>query len=579
MLKVNNLSYSFPQKTLYENISFELVDNQHCAFIGPSGIGKTTLVDIIMNPDDYSFDGTLDLEDKCKIAYVSQFSEVEKNSNITVFDYIGEEFIKLERKIDSLCSEMETSTDIELVLEKYQEALDLYESLGGSDYENIIKKKLNTGNLFKLKDSLIRDLSGGEFKLIQIIKEMIIRPDLLIMDEPDVFLDYNNLNSLKDLINSHKGIILVITHNRYLLNHCFNKILHLENKEIQEFDGRYIEYNFNLLNTKIELQELSLNDDLEIQRNEAILDRLRFIASENADAARGKSVNARAKIQERLMARRVKAPFVYIREPKIKFNLACDIEETIAIDLNSYSLAFEESLLENVSLQIKSTDKVALVGENGSGKTSLLRDIYENNNKSIKISDPIKISYLCQNQGETLNLLNTISDEFFDAGLNSYDSIRSYISSYGFDEDLLDQRIDSLSGGEKNLLQLAKIGLSDSNFLLLDEPTSHLDTYSQIALEDSLKEYKGGFLMVSHDYYTIANCVDYVLLIEDKNIRKISNRKFRKMIYENHFNKDYIEIEQRKKSLEVKIEKALKDKNFEYAKTISEDLEKLIDLM
>lgn len=579
MLKVNNLSYSFPQKTLYENISFELVDNQHCAFIGPSGIGKTTLVDIIMNPDDYLYDGTLDLEDKCKIAYVSQFSQVEKNSNITVFDYIGEEFIKLERKIDSLCSEMETSTDIELVLEKYQEALDLYESLGGSDYENIIKKKLNTGNLFKLKDSLIRDLSGGEFKLIQIIKEMIIRPDLLIMDEPDVFLDYNNLNSLKDLINSHKGLLLVITHNRYLLNHCFNKILHLENKEIQEFDGRYIEYNFNLLNTKIELQELSLNDDLEIQRNEAILDRLRFIASENADAARGKSVNARAKIQERLMARRVKAPFVYIREPKIKFNLACDIEETIAVDLNSYSLAFEESLLENVSLQIKSTDKVALVGENGSGKTSLLRDVYENNNKSIKISDPIKISYLCQNQGETLNLLNTISDEFFGAGLNSYDEIKSYISNYGFDEDLLDQRIDSLSGGEKNLLQLAKIGLSDSNFLLLDEPTSHLDTYSQIALEDSLKEYKGGFLMVSHDYYTIANCVDYVLLIEDKNIRKISNRKFRKMIYENHFNKDYIEIEQRKKSLEVKIEKALKDKNFEYAKTISEDLEKLIDLM
>ena len=579
MLKIDNLSYSFPQKNLYNKISFELSNDQHCAFIGPSGIGKTTLVDIIMNPDDYLYDGTLEIEEGSKIGYVSQFCQVEKNNEITVFNYIGADFIKLERQMNSICSEMETSTDVDLLLEKYQETLDLYDSIGGSDYENTINKKLNTANLFKLRDSLITDLSGGEFKLIQIIKEMIIKPDLLIMDEPDVFLDYNNLNSLRDLINSHKGSLLVITHNRYLLNHCFNKILHLENMEIQEFDGRYIDYNFQLLETKIELQELSIIDDEEIQRNEAILDKLRFLASENADAAKGKSVNARAKIQERLKDRRVKAPFVYIREPKIKFKEPSDLEENIAIDLNSYSLSFEEDLLENVSFQIKSTDKVALVGANGSGKTSLLRDIYENKNKTIEINNSVKISYLCQSQGETLNLLNTISDEFFDAGLNSYDEIKSYISSYGFNEDIIDQRIDSLSGGEKNLLQLAKIGISDSNFLLLDEPTSHLDTYSQIALEDSLKEYIGGFLMVSHDYYTIANCVDYVLFIEDKNIRKISNRKFRKMIYENHFNKDYIEIEARKKALEVKIEKALKDKNFEYAKTISEDLEKLIDLM
>ena len=117
---------------------------------------------------------------------------------------------------------------------------------------------------------MVSELSGGEFKLIQVIKEMLNSPDLMIMDEPDVFLDFENLNSLKNLINSHKGTMLIITHNRYLLNHCFNKIIHLENMELQEFDGRYIDYNFSLLQTKIELQELAIADDEEIERNENI---------------------------------------------------------------------------------------------------------------------------------------------------------------------------------------------------------------------------------------------------------------------------------------------------------------------
>ncbi|EQB87908.1 hypothetical protein M918_06715 [Clostridium sp. BL8] len=134
-----------------------------------------------------------------------------------------------------------------------------------------INKNLNLANLNKCKDLRISELSGGEFKLIQVIKEMLNSPDLMIMDEPDVFLDFENLNSLKNLINSHKGTMLVITHNRYLLNHCFNKILHLENMELQEFEGSYIEYNFSLLQTKIEMQELAIADNEELERNEKLI--------------------------------------------------------------------------------------------------------------------------------------------------------------------------------------------------------------------------------------------------------------------------------------------------------------------
>ncbi len=579
MIKVDNLSYSFPQKDLYNKISFTLEDGQHCAFIGTSGSGKSTLIDIIMDPERYMFDGKLEMDPNCRIGYVSQFSQLDKTKETTVFEYIGEEFIKLQNEITSICTEMETSSDIDTLLEKYQQALDAFDAIGGDDFESNINKKLDLANLIKHKDLMISELSGGEFKLIQVIKEMLNNPDLMIMDEPDVFLDFENLNSLKSLINSHKETMLIITHNRYLLNHCFNKIVHLENMELQEFDGRYIDYNFSLLQTKIELQELAIADDEEIERNEILIDKLRFIATNNAEASKGRALKARVKIQERLEERRIKAPFVDIKQPDI--NLATDnkIEETIALKVNDYSVAFDEMLLENVNFEIKSTDKVALIGTNGVGKTTLLREIFKNNHDSIEINNDVEVAYLSQMQGEILNESNTILEEFFDAGFKTYREVRSYISNYGFEEDVIDQKIGSLSGGEKNILQLAKVSASKANMLLLDEPTSHLDTYSQIALEKAIENYNGAILMISHDYHFIINCMDYVLMIEDKTIRKMSMRKFRKMIYASHFDKDYLEIEQKKKSVETKIALALIDTDFELAKILSEELEELIKLL
>ena len=187
MIKVDNLSYSFPQKDLYNNISFTLEDGEHCAFIGTNGSGKSTLIDIIMDPEKYMFDGNLEIEPNCRIGYVSQFSQKGKIEETTVFEYIGEKFIKLQNEITSICSEMETSLDIEPLLEKYQQTLDVFDAINGNDFENNINKNLNLANLMKYKDLMISELSGGEFKLIQVIKEMLSSPDLMIMDEPDVF--------------------------------------------------------------------------------------------------------------------------------------------------------------------------------------------------------------------------------------------------------------------------------------------------------------------------------------------------------------------------------------------------------
>ncbi|WP_298839415.1 ABC-F family ATP-binding cassette domain-containing protein [Clostridium sp.] len=579
MIKVDNLSYSFPQKDLYNNISFTLEDGQHCAFIGTNGSGKSTLIDIIMDPEKYMFDGKLEMDPNSRIGYVSQFSQLDKMKEITVFEYIGEKFIKLQNEITSICSKMETSSDIESLLEKYQQALDAFDAINGDDFENNINKNLSLANLIKFKDLMISELSGGEFKLIQVIREMLNSPELMIMDEPDVFLDFGNLNSLKDLIISHKGTMLIVTHNRYLLNHCFNKILHLENKELQEFDGSYIDYNFSLLQTKIEMQELAIADDEEFWRNEMLIKKLRYLATEHTEAAKGKSLNARVKIQERLEKRRIKAPFVDIKEPNITLVTNNEIAETIALKVNDYSVSFDDMLLENVNFEIKSTDKVAIVGLNGTGKTTLFTEIYKNNNDSIEINEEVEVAYLSQLQGKTLNESNTILEEFIDAGFKTYEEIKLYVAGYGFEEEIVNQKIGSLSGGEKNMLQLAKISASNANMLLLDEPTSHLDTYSQIALEKAIKNYKGAILMISHDFYSIVNCMDFVLIIEDKTIRKMSMRKFRKVIYASYFDKDYLAIEQKKKLVETKIAMALKATDIELAKVLSEELEGLIKLL
>lgn len=579
MIKVENLSFSFPQKELYNNISFTLEEAQHCAFIGTSGSGKSTLIDMLMDPERYMFEGILEIDPTCKIGYVSQFSQLDKTKETTVFEYIGEKFIKIQNEITSICNEMETSSDIDSLLEKYQLALDAFDSIDGDDFESKINKKLNLANLMKLKDLRVSDLSGGEFKLIQVMKEMLSSPDLMIMDEPDVFLDFENLNALKNLINSHKGILLVVTHNRYLLNHCFNKIIHLENTEIQEFDGRYIDYNFSLLQTKVELQELAIIDDEEIKRNEKTIVNLRVIATYNSEASRGKALKARVRFQERLVARRIKAPFVEIKQPNISFGIDNEIEDTIVVNVNNYSAAFDELLLDNVNFEIKSTDKVAIIGSNGTGKTTLLRDIFRNKHDSIEINADVKVAYLSQIQGEMLKDSNTILEEFIDAGFKTYAEVRSYLSNYGFEGEIVNQKIGSLSGGEKNMLQLAKVSASKANVLLLDEPTSHLDTYTQIALEKAIEDYKGAILMISHDFYTVVNGMDYVLIIDDKSIRKMSMPEFRQMIYASHFDKGYLEAEQNKKSVEMKIELALKDTNFEIAKVLVDELEELIKLL
>lgn len=576
MIRVEKLSYAFPEKELYKEISFVLEEGQHCAFIGSNGTGKTTLIDMIMEPDEYLYEGKIIKEEPCKIGYVSQFSKADKDREISVFDFLSEVFVDNQTKTSEICAKMAEAEELDKLFEEYQHLLDEFQAMDGDNYESNIRKQLKIAGMEKYENTLISQLSGGEYKLLQVMKEMLIFPNLLIMDEPDVFLDFENLNGLCELVNSYKGTLLVITHNRYLLNHCFNKILHLENADIQEFDGSYIDYNFSLLQKKIEMQEQSEADKAEIARNEEMVDRMRTLATNASIAALGRALHAKETHLQRLRARQIKAPFVDIRQPKIKLPEVSPDSEKTMLSVWDYEVAFDELLLSDVCFELHGNEKVAIVGANGTGKTTMLREIYKNKHSAITIGEDVKVGFLSQVHGEMLDESKTVYEEFEALGFENRAEICEFLKQYCFEEESLENRIGLLSGGEQNLLQLAKIAVGNADLLLLDEPTSHLDTYSQIALEKAIAEYKGAVLMVSHDFYNIVNCADYVLFVDDKSVRKMRIRSFRKMIYENHFDKEYLEIEQKKKELETRITVALKNADIKTAKQLCGQLEEVV---
>lgn len=541
MIKVENLSFGFGDKELYKKISFTLEEGKHCAFIGSNGTGKTTLVELLLHPEKYVYEGKLLLEEGSRIGYVNQSFVEEEHKEQTVFSFLSEVFVQLQQKMEAICARMAGEEDLDAVFEEYQKILDLSLALDADHYESNIKKQLALVGMAEKENTELGALSGGEYKLLQVMREMLKLPNLLIMDEPDVFLDFEHMNGLCELINSYKGTLLVITHNRYLLNHCFDKILHLEDGELQEFDGDYITYNYMLLQKKIELQEQALEEQKEIERAQQMVNRMRTQATNVSIASLGRAVHAKQTYLDRLRARAIKAPFLEQRIPHIEFpEVEADSQEVI-LQVTDYSVKFEKTVLEHVNFQLKANEKVAIVGANGTGKTTLFYDIYKNQNPSVKIAEGAKVGFLSQ-----------------------------------FYEKVWDEK---LSGGEQNLRQIEQIAGSDANLLLLDEPTSHLDTYAQIGLEQALAEYKGAVLMVSHDFYTIVNCVDSILFVDETSVRPMRVRTFRKMIYANHFDKDYLELEQKKKTLEMNIQERLKANDVKMAKQLCEQLGEIVEKM
>ena len=244
---MKNVAKAFGDRQLFSDVNLNVEGGERIALIGDNGTGKTTLINLIREPEHFIFDGKLRLDGAGRIGYVSQFAIREGDQSVTVYDYLCQDFLALEQAIADVCLQMESAEDMDELMERYQSLLDESDAIDASNYEVNIRRQLKLAEL-ELKESLpLESLSGGELKLVQIIRQMLRRPGLLIMDEPDVFLDFENLNGLRDLINAYKGTMLVVTHSRYLLAHCFDRIWHLENGDLQEFEGGFNAYNYSRL--------------------------------------------------------------------------------------------------------------------------------------------------------------------------------------------------------------------------------------------------------------------------------------------------------------------------------------------
>ena len=580
MIYAEKLTFGFNSTFLFQDISFTLEENCHCALIGSNGTGKTTLMNLIQSPERYIFDGKLHSEQAGRIGYVSQFAIREGDQSVTVYDYLRQDFLELEQAISDVCMQMESADDMDALMERYQNLLDEGDAIDADNHEFNIRKQLRLAELESKASLELEKLSGGELKLVQVIRQMLRCPGLLIMDEPDVFLDFENLNGLRDLINAYHGTLLVVTHNRYLLAHCFDRIWHLENGSLQVFEGNFTQYSYARLQKKIDLQLASVADEEEIQRITSLVERLRDDATEVIDPQLGRTLKGKVSYLNRLLARQIKAPFVEIRQPDIHLPQVDTLEQPQELlCLSNYSLSFEKSLLEQVSFSVHSGEKVALVGANGTGKTSMLREIWKNQHPAIHFSEAAIPAFFSQLHAEILSEQNTIYQEFFAIGFETKEQVEAHLQKYCFDPDTLGRKVGNLSGGEKNLLQLAKLAAGKANLLLLDEPSSHLDTFAQIALEDAISSYQGAVLMVSHDFYTIVNCADTILLVENGGIRPMSARAFRKMIYKKHFSKDYLELELQKKDLETKIARYLEAGDCAEAQRACDKLAAIVEQM
>ena len=578
MIQVEQLSFGFTAKDLYKDISFTLEAGQHCALIGSNGTGKSTLAEILIHPEDYLYDGKIVRDENCRIGYASQFSVGDKFQDRTVFEFLSERFTSLQKDIEAVCAAMTEAEDLDALYEQYQQLLDQNEAMDGDHYESKIRKSLAVAGMSDLAETKLADISGGEYKMMQIMREMLLAPNLLVLDEPDVFLDFGNLGGLAQLINEYEGTMLVITHDRYLLNHCFNKILHLENGDLQEFDGTYSEYRCSILREKLALKLQNIEEQEEIARTQELVDILRKRATEKVNPVIGRSVNAKQSQLDRLVARQIKAPFIEIREPEIvlpEVNVEEAAEKKPVLTITDYQVSFEEDLLENVSFQIFAGEKAALIGANGTGKTTLIRDILQNDHPAIHIDENTKYACLSQLQEEGLDEDKTVLETLQDAGFVTREDVSRCLAQYCLQEECMEQKVSKLSGGEKNMLQIALLAASDAQLLILDEPTSHLDLYAQTALEKAIADYEGTVLMVTHDFYLAAGCADYILLVDDHTVRRMRTRKFRKMVYDKYFDSAYLETDRKKQELEASITAAFKKNDLAAVDKLCGQLEEL----
>lgn len=521
-IELNNIIKNYGLKNVLNGMNLTLKTGERAVLIGCNGAGKSTVLKIIMKQETISA-GTINIRKNATIGMLKQIYEYEKE-NPNVYNFLQrsfEQFFELERKLKKLEDEMSYEKDDEKMselLQKYGNVQQKYIQMGGYDIQEKFNKICSGLQINeKMLNQNYNDLSGGEKTIVNLGALLLKEPSILLLDEPTNHLDMEKLEWLEKFLKEYKGTILMVSHDRYFLDKVATKTILLENGKEKIYFGNYSYFlKEDEKRTLAEFENYKNQQKMIKKMKESIKTLRKF-----GELAKNEMFFKRAKSIEKKLAKIEQLPQVDL-EQKTLLNFKLNIDSRSGKDvviINNLNKNFDsKNIFENANLQIHYGEKIALIGKNGTGKSTLLKIIMNEDCEytgEIKIGKSVNIGYIPQEikfEDDNQTILN-----FFEQFDNRNETeIRTSLAKYMFRGNDVFKKVSSLSGGEKVRLILAKLLKQNINFLILDEPTNHIDIETRELLEEAIKEYSGTVLFVSHDRYFINNLAERIVVVKEK---------------------------------------------------------------
>jgi ATP-binding cassette subfamily F protein 3 len=512
----NNVTFEFGSRIIVDDSTWHIQPGERIGLIGYNGTGKSTLLKLLVG--EYSpSEGTVERSRNTSIGYLHQdlLSFDTNDSILNVAMGAFEKIKQLEKEIEELGIELERTSD-EKTLLVYSDKLHELEVLGGYDIHHRTEEVLQ--GLGFANDDLNRpykEFSGGWRMRVLLAKMILQQPDLLLLDEPTNHLDLPSIEWLEKYLQHYKGSVVIVSHDKYFLNRMVTKIVELYQQQLHIYSGNYDYYETEKA-LRIEVQQRAYENQQDyIRQNERLIERFRAKAS--------KAAMAQSLIKK--LDRLDKIENVEIERPNLKINFKVDKQPgKILASLKHATKKFDDNIIvENASVEIDRNDKIALIGANGKGKSTVLRMLAgsESFTGERVWGHNVDESFYAQHQLEALNIDNTVLEEMMECGSGKTElELRSLLGCFLFSGDDVEKKIRVLSGGEKARVALAKVIAGKANFLLLDEPTNHLDIHSVELLSEALNKYEGSYILVSHDRYFVSKTANKIWEIVDHEIKE-----------------------------------------------------------
>jgi ATP-binding cassette subfamily F protein 3 len=512
-----NVTFEFGARAIVEEATWHIQPGERIGLIGYNGTGKSTLLKLLVGEYMPSA-GTVERSRTTSIGYLHQdlLSFDTNDSILQVALGAFEKVLQLEKEIEELGIELEKTGD-EKTLHDYSDKLHELETLGGYNIHHKTEEVLQ-GLGFPNEDLKrpYKEFSGGWRMRVLLAKMILQQPDLLLLDEPTNHLDLPSIEWLEKYLLHYQGSVVIVSHDKYFLNRMVTKIVEVYQQQLHIYNGNYDYYEKEKA-IRVEMQQKAYENQQDyIRQNERLVERFRAKASK---AAMAQSIMKKLDKLERIEESE-------IERPNIRINFRVDkTPGKVLVELKNVSKAFGENvIIENSTIEIDRDDKIALIGANGKGKSTLLRILAGVENFSRgerKWGHNVEESFYAQHQLEALNVNNTILEEMKECGSQMNDlELRGLLGCFLFSGDDADKKIKILSGGEKARVALAKVIVSKANFLMLDEPTNHLDMHSCDLLIDALHKYEGSIILVSHDRYFVSKTANKIWEIVDHTIKE-----------------------------------------------------------